>query len=167
MASLLPIAAALLAIATITDLLWRRIPNVVVIALLALWFAKIAETEDLSAALLDFLAALALFVVLLFGWSRGALGAGDVKLATVVALVVGHAHLIDFLLWTSVMGGVLATLIVGDARLNKYFGRSMGLAFPSSLRAPGTLAIAQPSVPYAVAILAGALLSLFSSALKG
>jgi prepilin peptidase CpaA len=51
------------------------------------------------------------FVFFAFGW----IGGGDAKLAAAIALWLGFAHLLDFLLMASILGGAL-TLVLLKAR---------------------------------------------------
>lgn len=93
--------------------------------------------------------AVALLVVGVFGvgsglFAVGALGGGDVKLATAIALWAGTAHGLEYLLVTAVAGGVLAIVYIVRA--------NVPLAVPG-LQTDGFA----NGVPYGVAIAAGGL----------
>jgi prepilin peptidase CpaA len=45
-------------------------------------------------------------------FSRGWIGGGDAKLAAATALWLGFDHLLAYLLWASIFGGVLTILIL-------------------------------------------------------
>lgn len=94
----------------ITDLLYRRISNRVVLALLGLWLLHagwllttgqaVALSTGLLAGLLVLVGGYLLFVM---GW----MGAGDAKLMAVLCLWLGDQAFV-FLMVTALAGGVLA-----------------------------------------------------------
>ena len=67
--------------------------------------------------------AVVLAVVFVF-FARGWIGGGDAKLAAATALWFGFAHLLDYLLYASLFGGVLTLAII-------YF---RGVPLPQSTR---------------------------------
>jgi len=101
----------LLSYALVSDVRSLIIPNWISLALLVL-FAVYAVIAPPSTSIF-WHAAVALavlgggFVLYLFGW----MGAGDIKLLTAVSLWAGPASILDFLLFTSVLGVALALLI--------------------------------------------------------
>ncbi len=131
-----PITAALLmlllSISVISDLHGRRIPNVLVVSGL-LGGSALAVTSGLSVFFLGvagFLVSLAvLFPVYLAGW----LGAGDVKLLSVVGAFLGVEQLLSAWVFIALAGGGLSLLYLYLSRLGWVDAR----------------------VPYAVAILIG------------
>ncbi|MFC4167048.1 A24 family peptidase [Teichococcus aestuarii] len=97
----------LLAVAAWRDIATRTIPDTVsILAALIGLAARLALGPQ--AALLSVLTAAALFALLLFLFARGALGGGDVKLMSALALGMAPAMVWDFLVVTALAGGVLA-----------------------------------------------------------
>ena len=141
---------ALLVWAALEDLRARRVPNVVPLGLLVLFPLHVGLAEHVPAWAPSLLGAAGLFVVLLLLWQRGLLGGGDVKLAAALALWLGLDHLPEFLLATSLLGGVLALLTV--LRLSGP-GAAVMVAFGTvdGTTPPGT------TIPYAVAIVGAGL----------
>lgn len=141
------LAAALFALAALTDIRWRRIPNALCGALAVLGLVRIglalAAGGPPLAAGLDIAAAAALFVCAAAGFHFGLIGGGDVKLLAAGTLWLGAGATGPFLLTTLLAGGLLAVLLVG--------GR---MAVPVGARGG-----AGPSLPYGVAIAAGGILS--------
>lgn len=136
--------AAALVWAVWQDLRARRIPNAACGTIAAL-----APGMWVLAGLPGPWWGVALLVLAVFGvgsglFAVGALGGGDVKLATAIALWAGTAHGLEYLLVTAVAGGVLAVAYVVRA--------NVPLAVPG-LRTGGLA----DGVPYGVAIAAGGL----------
>ena len=131
------------------DLARMRIPNRLVLVLL-LGYAVLAPLSGFSllAISLGLGGAAVVFGLGLCLFACGWMGGGDVKLMAVVSLWLGLPHLGDFLLWTSVFGGLLTLgLMICRARPlpEALAGRAL------SLRAGET------RVPYGVAIAAAGL----------
>src|SRR5476651_2664276 len=90
--------------AAVSDVMYYRIPNALVLALAgafilsaSLHFAQTAWVSHFAAALLCLLAGFALY-------QFGQIGAGDVKLLTAVALWTGMGGLAALLLFVSISG---------------------------------------------------------------
>jgi prepilin peptidase CpaA len=107
--ALLPVA--LLLAAAWWDVATRLIPDGISIALAALGLA-VRATDGLAALGLSVATAALLFLVLVLLHARGALGGGDVKLASALALGLPPLATLDFLMATALAGGVLALLYV-------------------------------------------------------
>jgi prepilin peptidase CpaA len=104
---------AVMAFAASTDLVMMTISNRVTI-ILAAGFVLLAALQGMP--LLDvgshFAAGfLVLAVAFVFFW-RGWIGGGDAKLAAATALWLGWGHLYEYLLYASLLGGVLTLLIL-------------------------------------------------------
>ena len=104
LAALLPLPA--LALVALTDLVSRRVPNWVCAFIAGFGLATRAAAGDALPAMLS---AALLFALLLFFWSRGWLGGGDVKLLPACALLV-PAHAVSLLVFVVVMAGGLLAL---------------------------------------------------------
>lgn len=141
------LAVALFALAALTDIRWRRIPNALSGALALLGLVRIglalAAGGPPLVAGFDIAAASALFACAAAGFHFGLIGGGDVKLLAAGALWLGAGATGPFLLTTMLAGGLLAVLLVA--------GR---MVVPVGARGG-----AGPSLPYGVAIAAGGILS--------
>lgn len=138
----------LLATAAILDVLTFRIPNLIVIALAALFLAA-ALVAPGPVAWLDHLGAGAAALVcaaILFHFKL--LGGGDAKLLAALSLWAGFGTLIPLLIAVSIVGGALALTLLG---LRPVFARIGGVAWPDSLR-PGH------PIPYGIALGAGGII---------
>lgn len=140
--------AALLLAAAMWDALSYRIPNLLCLALLAIWpfYISVLPVTDLTGALL---AAGIVFVLGCLAWLRGWMGGGDVKLLAIVALWAGWLDFIATFFVISIAGGLLALAMKTPAR------RMFGLAAtPGPDIAP---TVAAPVLPYGIAIACGGL----------
>jgi prepilin peptidase CpaA len=145
--------AAVMAFAAAMDLMTMTIPNRVSLTLAAAFFVA-APLMGLSpgeiamhvaAGLLVLAAGIALFAV-------GGFGGGDAKLLAVGALWIGFDQLLAFLTLTTVLGGLLAVLILYYRKLPL-----LGIYAPDwamDLHKPGS------GIPYGIAIAASGLLVL-------
>lgn len=153
-----------------TDVLVRKIANRTVVTLLLGWlvfgaFRVLQSGTVETGMLLNLLSALpGAAAVLLIGFLlflTGRLGAGDVKLMSVLCLWVGHGHQIVFVMVTALAGGVLALALpllntvptavaLGIQTTNRVFHCRLPLppALPADL---------SQGVPYGVAIAFGAM----------
>ena len=154
--------------ASICDLRRRRIPNAVtglvfVSGLLVRWWDGAVDGR-LSASLSGLAAALVVILALYRPWSVGGVGGGDVKLAAATGAWVGLGKLVWFALATAGSGGVAALVcyLVARAPARAEVRANLTLAvlqgdLPSiSAHRPGHV-----SVPYALAIAAGAAVAFF------
>jgi prepilin peptidase CpaA len=147
MALVLAVAAmALFGVAAVTDAFSRRIPNPVSIALAALGLVRIGSGlvagETALTAALDLAAALGVFTLAALAFRFRLLGGGDVKLLAAGTLWLGAAALGPYLLVTVLAGGMMAVAFA-----------AWHLVRPVSARGRA------PSLPYAVAIAAGGILT--------
>lgn len=104
---------ALMAFAASSDLITMTISNRVSL-LLAGGFAVLALVTGMSLVEIGWhLAAGALVLVVAFGFfARGWIGGGDAKLAAATALWFGFGHLLDYVVYASLFGGVLTLLLL-------------------------------------------------------
>jgi prepilin peptidase CpaA len=133
-----------LAVACVTDLHRREIPDSCSIAILAA-FAVTALAAPIGWVMLAsaLSAGLAAFAIGAFLFHRGVMGGGDVKLLAAVAVWAGWALLPSVLMGMALAGGVLALLCLAAKR---------------SARPWATLLSAERGIPYGVAIAVGALI---------
>jgi leader peptidase (prepilin peptidase)/N-methyltransferase len=112
-------AAFLLAVLVI-DLEQRRVLNVMLLpgAILALGFSLLPGTPSLGHALLGGLIGFGFFLLIaLVG--RGAMGAGDVKLAGLIGMMTGFPNVISALVIGIVFGGIAALALLISRRATR------------------------------------------------
>jgi prepilin peptidase CpaA len=104
---------ALMAFAAASDLFTMTISNRVSLALLA-GFLVLAPLGGMGLYdMLLHLGAGATVLVVAFGcFAMGWVGGGDAKVAAGVALWFGFAHLLDYLVYASILGGALTILLL-------------------------------------------------------
>lgn len=157
-----PLGAGLLC-ASVYDLRLRRIPN----AISGLLFVSGLGVSTYQHGMLGCgsgLAASCMLLALLFQpWRSGGIGGGDVKLAVAVGAWVGLAHLLWFVLASALAGGVVAAVVYlfaspaarADVKASLVLAGAHGQMPEVPSHRKGHL-----SVPYAVAISAGAAVAL-------
>jgi prepilin peptidase CpaA len=102
----------LMAFAASSDLLTMTISNKLVVALTVGFFALALMTGLSLPVIGSHLASGALVLVVAFGcYAAGWIGGGDAKLAAAIALWFGFDHMLVYLLYASLLGGLL-TLVV-------------------------------------------------------
>ena len=116
MAALSLTLLVLLACAAWHDIATRRLPDALSVAILATALA-LRAAEGTSALIFSLGSALLLFIVLLAFAMRGLLGGGDVKLAGALAVAFPPSATWDFVVATSVFGGVSGLTHIGASRL--------------------------------------------------
>lgn len=146
------------AVAVYTDLKRGRIPNMLVLAMLVCGLAVQAIHGWVQVAI-----ALAIFAAVLIAgvplFSMRIMGGGDVKFMAAAAATLGWPDAVTFLLYTLVAGGVLGVAYsIARGRLRSTLAGVGALAFPMLYGArPATSPLRSATMPYALAILAGAL----------
>lgn len=159
------IFTALLIAGCVTDIRWRRIPNVLVLALLAGGLAFSFATRPAPAAMFASVAGLLLgFGIWIVFYLAGVIGAGDVKFFSAAAAWLGPSATWRAALAAAVAGGVLAVVfLVRERRLGSTLGRMMFAVSSKSaalLMKDGDDTVATGSqLPYGVALAAGALIA--------
>jgi len=142
---------ALMAFAAASDLLTMTISNRIAIILVGGFLALAIAGGMAPMQILSHLGAGALVLVVSFGFfSCGWIGGGDAKLAAATALWFGFDLLFTYVLYASVLGGVL-TLLLLQFRLMPLPGLLAGQVWAQRLhRKDG-------AVPYGIALAAAAL----------
>jgi prepilin peptidase CpaA len=142
---------ALMAFAASSDLLTMTISNRISLALIVGFFVLALATGMSPDAIGYHVLAGALVLALAFAcYARGWIGGGDAKLAAATALWFGFEHLYDYLLWASLLGGVLTLAII----------RFRALPLPDVLARQVWIARLHQEnagVPYGIALAAAAL----------
>jgi prepilin peptidase CpaA len=139
----------LVATAAVEDIRRYRIPNAIVLPLLALYPLYVlvaAGSVDWAGGLLTALPVFAAGVVL---FALRAMGGGDVKLLAACALWAGPDLIFPFLVVTAIAGGLAAMVMIGATR----YGLAM-LLDAAHLTRPRDLLLADV-IPYGLAICAG------------
>jgi prepilin peptidase CpaA len=157
-----PLGAGLLW-AIVCDLRGRRIPNAISGVVFVSGLVVSAYLRGMLASGSGLAASVVLLVVLLPPWRAGGIGGGDVKLAAAVGAWVGLAHLVWFVLASALAGGVVAAVVYmfaspgarAEVKANLVLASAHGQMPHVPSHRKGHL-----SVPYAVAISAGAAVAL-------
>jgi prepilin peptidase CpaA len=143
---------AVMAFAASSDLFTMTISNRVTIILLVGFGAMALMTGMPPAVMLEHGGAgLLVLVVSFVFFARGWIGGGDAKLAAATALWLGWSHLLEYLLYASLLGGGL-TLILLEFRKFELPPRLIGYVWLERLHQP------KGGVPYGIALAAAALL---------
>jgi prepilin peptidase CpaA len=144
--------AILLVVAGWQDLRTLRIANrlsLATVAAFVLWAAAGIALGRMSVAALAMAIAcgLVVFAVTAAGFAGGILGGGDVKLLSAASLFAGPAHIVDLLVVTALVGGVIGLALLA--------GAPIGPAAPAT---DGTVrARLRTGMPYGPAIAVGGL----------
>jgi prepilin peptidase CpaA len=109
----LTVFPTVMAFAALSDLFTMTIANRVSLILVG-GFALLAVLGGMSAAdILAHVGAAACVLVVTFAlFACGWIGGGDAKLAAAAVLWLGFAHLADYLLYASLLGGALTVLLI-------------------------------------------------------
>lgn len=155
---LIPLGLCLL-LAAACDLRSRRVPNILVgIAAVAGLIVQFRVGGVLSIAS-GAVAAVVIITLLFPFWKGGGIGGGDVKLAGAVAIWVGLRALPTFALGTALAGGftALACLLASKRAVRLEIEANLTLAvLHREMPSVAPAGAGRVSVPYAVAIAAGA-----------
>jgi prepilin peptidase CpaA len=142
---------ALMAFAACSDLFTMTISNRVSLALVAGFFALAFVIGMNPALIVSHLGAgAAVLVVAFVFFARGWIGGGDAKLAAATALWLGFDHLMPYLLYASLLGGLL-TLVLLNVRSMPLPSLLSGQPWAERLHRQDS------GVPYGIALAASAL----------
>jgi len=171
---LLVLAMALAVTAGLTDWRWRRIPNWLTVPGLLAGVAANAAVSGLNGVKTSLLGAgLGLLLLLPFVFLRS-LGAGDWKLAGALGAIVGPGALVDLLMGSIFVAGIMALgLVIYKRRARETFrnigrmlrsmvmfrmpGAEVSLDNPRSLKIPYGVALALTTLLFGVGKLTGRL----------
>jgi prepilin peptidase CpaA len=142
---------ALMAFAASSDLLTMTISNRISLLLISGFFVVAPLTGMDGYQFLSHLGAGFLVLLVTFAFfSRGWIGGGDAKLAAATALWLGWTHLFDYVLYASLLGGVLTLGLLEFRKLSMPSGL-IGKEWAERLHKPGG------GVPYGIALAIAAL----------
>jgi prepilin peptidase CpaA len=144
----------LVALAALSDVAELRIPNRVSVAIAAVYPVHVLAAAQTVPWLEAVGLAATVFAIGVGLFACRMMGGGDVKLMSAITLWAGPLCLADFLLVTAVVGGLLSLLMLSSLR----FPVAFALANLGAKEASETLL--GRSVPYGVAIAAGAYLAI-------
>ena len=143
---------AMMAFAASSDLFTMTISNRVALALIVGFAIMAAATGMDINAVLSHAGASAVVLVFAFTFfARGWIGGGDAKLAAATALWLGFDHLVTYLLYASLLGGLL-TLVILRFRLAPLPSPLAGQDWAQRLHRMDS------GIPYGIALAAAALL---------
>jgi prepilin peptidase CpaA len=147
----LTVFPAVMAFAALSDLFTMTIANRVSLVLVG-GFVLLAALGGMSVAdVLSHAAAAAGVLAVTFGlFACGCIGGGDAKLAAAAVLWIGFAHLAEYLLYASLLGGAL-TLLLLQFRALPLARMLVGRQWAERLHRRGG------GVPYGIALAAAAL----------
>lgn len=141
---------ALLVVAAYSDIKTLKIPNVLVCTIAVLGILRLILLGHPIAAIYAIGVALLIFLIGFVMFSRGWVGAGDVKLLMATVLLIRYPDLSTFLIRMSVLGAGLSIII---AALRYYAPLLVGPRLGSRLATIN-------AVPYGVAIAVAAILTI-------
>lgn len=144
-----------LAIAGWSDVLTRRVPDWTA-GLLAVLGIVVRVAEGPRSLGMSVAAAVVLFAILLIVYARNAIGGGDVKLATAIALGLTPLATLHFVIATAMAGGLIGVFYLILRRNGGRLPAPSGAGLPARLWAIERWRARRRGIPYAVAIAAGA-----------
>jgi prepilin peptidase CpaA len=156
------VAVTILAIIAYGDVRFRRIPNGLSLAVAALGVGRLVFAHNPAATGYTFATATLTFAVTFYLSWRDAIGGGDAKVITAMALLIGYRQWLNFLFLMSVSGGLLALAILARNAANPALDRIWRLTGKQRRAAtgPSLPAAERTTVPYGVAVAAAGALSL-------
>jgi prepilin peptidase CpaA len=147
-------AAAITASSMLYDLIYYRLPNYLMLALLLLYPAYVlASPVDIPWGW-DLVVALIVLVIGVAVYALGAIGAGDVKFAAIAFLWAGAANGLAYFIVFAIIGGVLSVMLLLGRPILAKFTQQDKLIRVWQLRAP---------VPYGLALGSALLLLWFGA----
>jgi prepilin peptidase CpaA len=142
---------ALMAFAASSDLLTMTISNRVSIVLVGGFFVMALVVGMNPAVIMTHIGAAGLVLVVVFVFfARGWIGGGDAKLAAATALWFGFDHLLVYLIYASLFGGLLTFALI-KIRIYPLPGLLLGQQWAERLHRRDS------GVPYGIALAAAAL----------
>lgn len=151
--TILLLGTGIFALVAYWDVRTRRIPNELIIALLALATVRIALYGDPKSALYTLVAGGTLFIAAFLLFWRGLVGGGDVKLIVATSFLIGYHDVLAFLFVMSLSGGLMAVAILAGDKIR------LRRAAAQMIESQETEA--RLTVPYGVAIAIAGIFILF------
>lgn len=164
--SLYGILVVTLITSSITDILQRRIPNLVTLPTVLVAVLTYSLIGGLNGFLFSLAGAGAGFLFFLVPYLMGGMGAGDVKLMAAVGAVLGFNAALVSLLFIAVSGGIIAVGLMVHRGTFKQTIAKIGASFlllgahgDASLLKVDKTKLSQDGIPFAVAIASGVFFS--------
>jgi prepilin peptidase CpaA len=151
----------LLGLAVISDIEALRIPNRICLAIAALYPVHVLASSEPVNWLGALAVALAVFAVGLVAFANGGVGGGDVKLIAATSLWAGPPMVLEFVLATTLIGGAIGIMMITPWRF------VLAQVFESVGGQGVRDVFLGRAVPYAIAIAAGAYLTVGPTLLSG
>jgi len=145
----LSLASILVILAAVSDARSFRIPNWIVLALLALFPLHVLLSPTPVLWQRNLIVFIGAFGIGYIGYLKNLAGAGDIKLLATILLWAGLAFAAECLFVTAIAGGVLAAGLVGMTYIRQRLAGQKQ-----------TTAMASSPVPYGIAIALGGLCTL-------
>ena len=147
----------------IFDLRRRRIPDRLTASAILIALTSNAWMGGLRGFLGSLAACVLAGAVFALMFFMGGMGGGDVKLMAAIAAFAGLGHLVQLLIMTALAGGVFAlVLALARGALGHTLRHLFACLWPWRTPRPESAGGSRLYLPYAVAIAAGALLTLYS-----
>jgi prepilin peptidase CpaA len=143
---------ALVVFAGAMDLFSMTIPNKVSLLLVAAFFCMAPfSTLSLNDIGMHVIAGLTVLAITIALFAYRIIGGGDAKLAAAVALWLGFGNLLEYTIWTGLLGGVLAGALIAFREM-PLPASWISLDWVQRLHAP------KGGIPYGIALAAAALI---------
>ena len=161
----LPPVIFILLIAAAWDIRFNRIPNWLTFPSMIVAVSSSVASGDVEGLLFSLMGATLGMATLAIPYGMGGMGAGDVKLMGAVGAFLGVGKIVLALLWTALVGGLYAIILLIYYFLLKRTARpSLSSAFPYALHenvlTPAVATVKKPCLCYGVAIAIGTMLSM-------
>lgn len=144
-----------LIIAGFCDLSFRVIPNWLTVPVTILGFIFAFFINGLNGLVFSFLGSLIGFLPFYIIYKKGGIGAGDVKLMTMVGSIFGPTMVINSIWYTSIVGFVMALYkLISLNRINSGFKNMLSIF-------TGKFSTSNVTIPYGVAIVIGSYIAYF------
>lgn len=162
-------------LAALHDFLYFKIPNYLVAVLIALFVIKVLLLQGISGLYFPLLVFAGFLTAGFILFSFKLFGAGDAKLLAATAMWAAELNLLAFIVFTALAGGLLSILYLWLGRtfeLTRVHAVSLfskGLVAKSKgqkTEVAESLGVPKRAVPYAVAILIGAVMVTIQSGMR-
>jgi prepilin peptidase CpaA len=159
------ILLGLLILSTISDLRWKKIPNVLTFPVMVIGFVAHGVKGGASGMIYSIEGLFLGMAFLILFYFMGMMGAGDVKLMGAVGSILGPAGIFKAFLFTAIVGGIYALIVLAYHGQLIDFVKRMVLSLKLSLMSHGLALVpndgkSSPILCYGIAIAIGTSLSL-------
>jgi prepilin peptidase CpaA len=157
--------ALILLVAAVWDIRFKRIPNWLTFPSMIVALSYYVIVGGIEGLLFSLQGAMVGMAILIIPYFMRGMGAGDVKLVGVVGAFLGVGKVVLALLWTALVGGLYAiVLLIYCVCLKRTPHPSLSAVCPykgsEEVLSPSGATVKRPSLCYGVAIAIGTMLSL-------